>query len=115
VYLLYFFLELGYTIAGNLCMGKYGVVERQRHIVFNIGGGEVWFDDGDGLRLKDEWTINKLNAVESMSSCIFCTFSCSLDMPFPVISAYSKPSSDLSLKTNPALTPTVNLPVAGEP
>jgi len=36
--------------------GKYGVVERQRHIVFNIGGGEVWFDDGDGLRLKDEWT-----------------------------------------------------------
>jgi hypothetical protein len=30
--------------------GKYGVVERQRHIVFNIGGGEVW-NAVDSLRV----------------------------------------------------------------
>jgi hypothetical protein len=35
--------------------GEYGLQEVERHIVFNIGGGEVWFDDGKGFDMQDLW------------------------------------------------------------
>lgn len=37
--------------------GKFGVEELERYIVFNVGGGEIWYDgdDGQGMRVQDTW------------------------------------------------------------
>ncbi|NYT47685.1 MAG: DUF4055 domain-containing protein [Candidatus Methanofishera endochildressiae] len=35
--------------------GEFGVKTLSRYIVFKIGGGSVWYDDGDGLTMMDEW------------------------------------------------------------
>jgi len=39
--------------------GEFGVKEVERYIVFKIGGGEVWYDDGGGVNLKEDW-VNTL-------------------------------------------------------
>jgi len=39
--------------------GEFGVKEVERYIVFKIGGGEVWYDDGGGVSLKEDW-VNTL-------------------------------------------------------
>jgi len=39
--------------------GEFGVKEVERYIVFKIGGGEVWYDDGGGVKLKEDW-VNTL-------------------------------------------------------
>lgn len=40
--------------------GKFGVKELVRYIVFNVGGGEIWYDsdDGQGVRVQDDWKNN---------------------------------------------------------
>jgi len=42
--------------------GKFGVREVERYIVFKIGGGEVWYDDGGGVKQKEDW-VNSLSDI----------------------------------------------------
>lgn len=39
--------------------GRFGIKEVERYIVFKLGGGEVWYNSGDGLKIQDEW-VNTL-------------------------------------------------------
>lgn len=36
--------------------GRFGIKEVERFIVFKLGGGEVWYDVGEGLKIQDEWS-----------------------------------------------------------
>lgn len=38
--------------------GKFGIEKRERYVVFRVGGGDVWYDDGNGLGIKDSWENN---------------------------------------------------------
>lgn len=35
--------------------GRFGLKEVERFVVFTIGGGEVWYDDGKGLAKQNNW------------------------------------------------------------
>ena len=43
---------------------KFGIEEVERYIVFKVGGGEVWYDDGkgSGLKKQSEW-VNSLSEI----------------------------------------------------
>ena len=36
--------------------GRFGIKEVERFVVFTLGGGEVWYDTGEGLKIQDEWS-----------------------------------------------------------
>ena len=36
--------------------GRFGIKEVERFIVFKLGGGEVWYDTGEGLRVQETWS-----------------------------------------------------------
>lgn len=46
--------------------GKFGIEERERYIVFKVGGGDVWYDDGNGMAVKDNW-VNSLDVIPVVS------------------------------------------------
>lgn len=46
--------------------GAFGIEERERYIVFRVGGGDVWYDLGEGIAIQDSWD-NSLDVIPVVS------------------------------------------------
>lgn len=59
-------IQLVFKDVVEIPSGEFGVEERERYVVFKEGGGDVWWDEGNGMVKQDEWT-NSLDVIPVVS------------------------------------------------